>query len=72
MDPKPWWQSKMLWANIITLLVTIIGLPEVTGLFGPDSLKIIIMLQGVMNVLLRFVTIGSVTNPVADWFKKAK
>ena len=70
MDPKPFWQSKTLWANVITVVATILALPEVTGLLSPDGLKVVLVVQGALNVVLRFLTVGAVTNPIADFFKK--
>jgi len=65
MTPKPWYQSKTVWAQLITLAVAIaslfveplvltqLGLPPVLA----DHYRAwLLMVIAVLNVLLRFVT----------------
>jgi hypothetical protein len=52
---KPWYQSKTLWVNILTLLALILGTvaqwPELQAL-APQLLGAL----SVVNILLRFLT----------------
>ena len=53
MDSKPFWQSKVLWANVLALVVTILeGAYGATGI-PPVYLTYIIL---AMNFVLRFLT----------------
>lgn len=70
MDSKPFWQSKTVWVNTLTALAAFLALPQLQEILGPDSLKYVVLAQAAINVGLRVITIGAVTNPVADWFKK--
>lgn len=52
-EVKPWWQSRTLAFNIITL---ILGFLEVwTGVYPVDP-EVLVALNGFGNVLLRFIT----------------
>ncbi len=58
--PKPWWESKMIWFNALTILGVIlvfIAQQQDAGLlpFAVDA-KWIVFLQGTINLALRFMT----------------
>ena len=58
---KPWYKSRMIWVNVLTILATV--LTSSAGLLDP---KVALWLTGlavpVVNVILRFVT----TQPVSS------
>ena len=55
MTPKPWYQSKTMWVNILTLLVMILGTvsqwPEFSAYTGQIAGAL-----AIVNILLRFLT----------------
>jgi hypothetical protein len=55
MTPKPWWESKTLWINALTLLVMVLGTvaqwPELAD-YAPQIAGAV----AVINMLLRFIT----------------
>ena len=55
MTPKPWYQSKTLWVNILTLLVMILGTvsqwPEFSAYTGQIAGAL-----AIVNIALRFLT----------------
>ena len=56
---KPFWRSKTFWVNLLVglgaLLVFVAG-PEWPVALGERTLSLIILGQGVVNILLRMVT----------------
>lgn len=55
MTPKPWYHSKTMWVNILTLLVMILGTvsqwPEFSAYTGQIAGAL-----AIVNILLRFLT----------------
>ena len=62
---KPIWQSRTIWFNVLTAAATVIGLPEVHALLGPDALHYVLMASSVCNVVLRFLTTTPITAKVS-------
>lgn len=62
MEPKPWWQSKTIWVNALTLAVLIIGvLVTQDGVIPESWLKWLAAVSAVVNVVLRFITEQPIT-----------
>ena len=57
MPPKPFYQSKTLWINVISLLLVVLAelAREQYGL-SESWLGLVALLTPVLNVVLRFVT----------------
>ena len=55
MQPKPWWESKTLWVNALTLIVMILGTvaqwPEFSAYTGQIAGAL-----AIVNMALRFIT----------------
>lgn len=55
MTPKPWYESKTLWVNALTLLVMVLGAvaqwPEFSAYTGQIAGAL-----AIINMLLRFLT----------------
>lgn len=63
---KNWWTSKTVWVNILTVLVGIVGVVQVSaGTLPPAALPYLTMAGGILNVILRFVTSQPVTQRAA-------
>ena len=56
MTTKRWTSSKTVWFNILTLLATVVALPEVTGLLPDGALRFVVAFQAIVNVALRLST----------------
>ncbi len=57
MEPaKPWYESKTIWANVLSIAIAILILvADVPGL-SPESRTWLTVILGIANILLRFVT----------------
>lgn len=55
MTPKPWWTSKTLWVNALTLIVMILGTVAQWPEFSAYSGHIAGVLA-IVNMALRFIT----------------
>ena len=53
---KPFYLSKTLWFNLITVIITIIALPEVTHLIPTAGIPYIGLINAVGNAILRIYT----------------
>lgn len=51
---KPFYQSKTLWFNMLTLVSVLLAAPELQALFGADALRYVIAFQAAVNVVLRY------------------
>jgi hypothetical protein len=62
MPPKPFYQSKILWVNIVSMALVILAelAREQYGL-SPSWIGLVALLTPILNVVLRFLT----TQPVA-------
>lgn len=65
MDTKPWWRSKTILYNIGTIILAILGFLMVTEAAGglPFHLdaRWLVLISGIVNILLRFVSSVPVT-----------
>lgn len=50
---KPWWESKTLWLNAITFLVSVLALAEVLAVVPVGGLGYVAAAAAVLNVALR-------------------
>ena len=56
MDPKPWYRSKTIWLNVVTvLIVSLTAISREMGLTA-TQLEIIAVIVAVLNILLRVLT----------------
>lgn len=58
---KPWYKSKTIWFNVVTVLASLFGalpalLPVVEPLISPAVFSVALFTIGVVNVVLRAVT----------------
>lgn len=53
-SPKPFWQSKTFWLNVVTIVLAILTITE-PGLIGIDP-KMLLWITGVLNIVVRFLT----------------
>ena len=60
MNPKPWWQSKTIWINGLTAVLTIGA--QLADVLPPAWSAKILSGLAVVNVILRAIT----TQPVAS------
>lgn len=56
MDSKPWWQSRTIWLNLVTLVLAFLALPEFVSLLPTTALPYIAFLNAAGNILLRALT----------------
>lgn len=50
---KLWYQSKMVWFNLIMTLINILALLQVFPGLSPMIVEYLILLQGIGNIILR-------------------
>ena len=60
---KKWTSSKTVWFNVLTLLATVVALPEVTGLLPDGALRFVVAFQAIVNVVLRLSTTQGIKAP---------
>lgn len=60
---KPWYLSRMVWVNSLTLLAGMIGYMAGHELIADNAslIALLIATQGAVNVVLRFVTWESIS-----------
>lgn len=56
---KPFWQSRTLWVNVLTLAVTV--LTSLSGTLPPDAAPWIAVVLSGVNIVLRVLTDKAVT-----------
>lgn len=56
MDAKPWWESKTMWVNILTVLIAALILVADTPILSPDAKTYLLLASGVANLVLRCIT----------------
>lgn len=54
-ETKPFWRSKTIWANVISALVAILLLVSQSPSLMQYS-EWLLLAQGILNIVLRFVT----------------
>ena len=54
MTQKAWYKSKVVWANIIALIIAIIGV--LTSIIPPEYLGYIGVIMAVLNLVFRYLT----------------
>ena len=42
IQSAPWWKSKTLWINLISLLIALFSAPELVDILGPERAVVII------------------------------
>lgn len=67
--PKPWYQSKTLLLNALAFLIAAVGLVTDTFTLTPDAAKWAVLLVGLLNLLLRFVTSQPIEGSPADPYR---
>lgn len=62
---KPWYMSKTIWWNVGTIVLAILGFLMVTQASGGLPFDIdgrwLVLISGIINIILRFVSPGPVT-----------
>jgi hypothetical protein len=55
MDVKPWYQSKVVWLNVITTVIAVLSLfgTETLSFMTPQVTELVLFSVAVLNVLLR-------------------
>lgn len=61
VDKKPWYESKIVWVNVITFLVTVLGMVADMEFVTPHVAQIVLMALAALNVLLRMLTSQPIT-----------
>jgi len=66
MEQKPWYKSKTVWFNIITVMGAAAGgvvglMPTIQPLLTPQTYSVVMFAIGVINVGLRAVTKNGIT-----------
>lgn len=65
--PKPFWESKTLIFNILTAVVTLVGLITDAKIIPPDWMPYILIGYAFVNYVLRtYFTTTSIGNPLED------
>lgn len=63
VDVKSWYSSKTVIVAIITIVLGVLAMPEVSQLIPQEYLGIILSVVGVLNLILRFLTSQPIVNP---------
>ncbi len=50
---KHWYESKVVWLNVVTFAVMALSLPQVTGIVPPEATTFVGALSAVLNLILR-------------------
>ena len=59
---KPWWTSKMIWANVLAMVAAISGATGIDlGLTPEAQSQIVVGIMSVVNVVLRVMTSKGLT-----------
>lgn len=62
MEAKPFYQSKSLWFNLITIILAVLALPEFVSILPPAWLVYLGFINAIGNMIIRtFFTNGPVT-----------
>ena len=59
---KKWWQSKMMWVNMLTLGVGVLAVFTVSDwiMANPQVSAVLVAMSGALNMLLRLLTSTSI------------
>ena len=64
-DAKPFWESKTFWFNAFVLGLGILSFlvydPTASTMFREDVIKIMVLVLGIGNLILRFLTKQPIT-----------
>ena len=58
---KSLFASKTFWVNLISGAVLFLALPELSTVLGPDAIRYTTLVQAVLNIVLRLVTVEPVS-----------
>ena len=61
MPAKPWWESKTVWVNVLSVLVLALNSTDVISIFPPSWTPRLAGLLALANIVLRFVSSQPVT-----------
>lgn len=61
VEKKSFWQSKTLWINVITLVITVLGMAADWTFVTPQAAQIIVFALAAANVILRLLTSAPIT-----------
>lgn len=53
METKNWWESRTIWLNILTVLASVLALPESVGIIPAAALPFLLWVNAVGNIVLR-------------------
>ena len=56
LPAKPWYQSRVIWTNVLLGLLLLLAAPEVRAALGPDALSTAGVIAAAINIALRFIT----------------
>ena len=56
MEAKSIFASKTFWANVIVIVASVVGSPELAGIIPAAWMPFIAPVLGVLNIALRMVT----------------
>jgi len=59
MNGKPWWQSKTIWVNVLTMIVDVAG--RMSDVIPASAQPYIASGLAILNIALRFLTDQPVT-----------
>ena len=61
METKPFWESKILWVQVITVTLEALSLPELGAMVPPEARPWIAMASAMLTLVLRTITNTGVT-----------
>ena len=56
MDGKPFWASKTIWVNGVSVLAAILGAAGIASIGVEVQAEAVAVVMGVINIVLRFMT----------------
>ncbi len=70
-ETKPWWQSRTVWANVLSILFAVLSLAGVKlpeGLTQDQVLPVVLGIAGIVGLYLR----GKTSKPLTKFTTKGK
>lgn len=55
-NSKPWYKSKTVWINILTMIVALLTVPEIGSVVPESAMPYILLITAYANIFLRFIT----------------